>query len=332
MAKVKSIITEADVAFMSDVSVEFVSLVGHAANRQPFKIIKGEVKGENAMPKQAIYSVLISKDTTEEQLQEVVKEHKFSIDEKVENALEGYDVYKQIEDNEVDLETKKMAALDDNSFIIVADLKEESKEVPLEKEMDYETMEKVADSLFAMMDIVLGAMRQPEAEGESRKEMIISAISNFTKYVEASLSTMKAEDVLADYTINSEEIQKHIEAKLEKEEDDFEFDPDKFEEDLKEEMIAKFTEMLEEKVKLVKEEVIQTEKELKDGLNDSLNEQFELYAKKEDLEKELETVKAELDEIKNTTKSRNSELDEEKKKADKAETKTTKNNQFVTFV
>jgi hypothetical protein len=52
MAKIKSIITEAEINFMKDVEVEFVSLVGHAANRQPFKIIKGEViKGDNAMPK-----------------------------------------------------------------------------------------------------------------------------------------------------------------------------------------------------------------------------------------------------------------------------------------
>jgi hypothetical protein len=117
-----------------------------------------------------------------------------------------------------------------------------------------------------------------------------------------------------------------------KEEDELLFDLDEFEVKLKDELIAKFTEMLEEKVKLVKEEVIQTEKEMKTGLNDSLNEQFELYAKKEDLTKEIETVKAEIEEVKNTAKSRNSELDEEVKKKKKAETKTKKNNQFVTFV
>ncbi|NCC44920.1 MAG: hypothetical protein EOM18_15380 [Clostridia bacterium] len=284
------------------------------------------------MPKQTIYSILINKDVTEEKLQEIIKEHNFSIEEKTEGALEGYDVYKQIEDDEVDLETRKMAALGEDSYVIVADLKEDSEKEALEKEMDYETMEKVADSMFSMVDLVLGTMRQPEAEGESRKEMIMSAVGNFTKYVEAALSTMKAEDVLAEYEINSEEIQKHIEAKLEKEEDDFEFDPEKFGEDLKEELISKFTEMLETKVKLVKEEVTQTEKEMKDGLNESLNEQFELYTKKEDLEKELETVKAAIEEIKNTAKSRNSEIDENVNKKKKSETKTKKNNQFVTFV
>ena len=153
MAKVKSIITEADVSFMTNTEVEFVSLVGHAANRSPFKIIKGEVKGENTMPK-TIYSILVSKDVTEEKLQEIVSEHNFSVDEKIEDALEGFDVYSQIEDDEVDLETRKMSALADGVYAVVADLKEESEKEGLEKEeFEYETLDKVADSLFAMMDI-----------------------------------------------------------------------------------------------------------------------------------------------------------------------------------
>jgi len=330
MAKVKSIITEADVAFMKDVEIEFVSLVGHAANRQPFKIIKGEIKGENVMPKQAIYSILVSKDVTEEKLQEIMEEHDLSSKEKVDDALEGYTVYKQIDDSEVDLKTRKMAALGEDSYVIVADLKEESKKEAIKEEMEYETMEKIADSLFAMMDIVLGTMRQPGADTISRKEMIMSAVGNFTKYVEAALSNMKAEDVLADYAVNSEFIQKHIEAKLE--DDEFEFDPEKFEEDLKDELIIQFTEMLKTQIDLVKEELVQTETTLKDGINTSLNDQFELYTKKEDFEKEFVAVRAEIEGVKNTAKSRNSELDEDLKKKNKSETKTIKNNQFVTFV
>ena len=187
MAKIKSFITEAEIGILSDVDVHFVSLVGHAANRQPFKIIKGEVKGDNTMPK-TIYNVLVSKDVTEEKLQELMDEHKFSVDQKDETALEGFDVYSQIEDNEVDLETRKMSALADGVYAVVADLKVESEKEGLEKEeFEYETLDKVADSLFAMMDIVLGTMRQPEAEGTSRKEMILTAVNNFTSYVGAVL-------------------------------------------------------------------------------------------------------------------------------------------------
>jgi hypothetical protein len=320
MAKVKSIITEADIAFMKDVEVEFVSLVGHAANRQPFKIIKGEVKGDNAMPK-TIYSVLVSKNITEEKLQEIVAEHNFSVDEKIEDSLEGFDVYNQIEDGEVDLETKKMSALADGVYAIVVDLKEESEKEGLEKEeMEYETLDKVADSLFAMMDIVLGTMRQPEAEGTSRKEMIMTAVNNFTTYVGAVLANTKAEEVLENLEIKSEIMKEFLPE--EKEEEPLEIDPEEFEENIKEELISKFTEMIE----TVKAEFEGT----KEALNTSLNEQFDLYQKKEDVEKELETVKAEIEAIKNTTKSRNSELDEDVKKKTKTEIK--KKQSFVTFV
>jgi hypothetical protein len=90
-----------------------------------------------------------------------------------------------------------MAQLQDGAFVIVADLKEESEKEGLEKEeFEYESLDKVADSLFAMMDIVLGVMRQPEAEGTSRKEMITTAVSNFSSYVNAVLSNIKSEDVL----------------------------------------------------------------------------------------------------------------------------------------
>lgn len=324
MAKVKSIITEGTVGFLTSPEIEFVSLVGHAANRSPFKIIKGEVKGDNTMPK-AIYNILVSKGVTEEKLQEIVKEHNFSVDEKIEDALDGFDVYSQIEDGEVDLETRKMLALADGVYAIVADLKEESEKEGIEKEeFKYETLDKVADSLFAMMDIVLGTMRQPEAEGTSRKEMIRTAINNFTSYVGAVLENTRADDVMEPVEIKSEIIKEFL-PKVEVEEESF--DAIKFEDALKEELIAKFTKMFDEQITLVKSEFEET----KSALNDSLNEQFEMYQKKEIAEKELETIKAEIEIIKNTPKSRGSELNENVTKKIKTETKK-KNQSFVTFV
>ena len=322
MAKVKSFINEGEISVLTDVDIHYVSLVGHAANRQPFKIIKGEVKGDKTMKNQTIYSVLIKKDTTDEKLEEIVAEHNFSVDEKVENALEGYDVYKQVEDDDVDLDTKHVTELGDGNYAIVADLKEESDKKPLEKEIDYETMEKVADSLFAMMDIVLGAMRQPEAEGESRKEMIMSAVSNFSNYTEMALSEMKSEDVLELVEIKSEIVKEFIPETEKEEATDFS--------ELEKKMEAKFTEMLKEQVDLVKSEVSETETKFKEELNASLNEQFELYSKKEELEKEVKTLKTEIETIKTTAKSRNSEIDEHNHK--KTKTKKSNRNQFVTFV
>ena len=328
MAKVKSFITEADIAFMTDVSVEYVSLVGHAANRQPFKIIKGEIKGDHVMPKQAIHSILVSKDVTEEKLQEIVTEHNFSVETKVEDGLEGYVIYKQIEDNEVEFESRKMSALADGVFAIVADLKEDSEKAGIEKEeMEYESLEKVADALFAMMDVVLGTMRQPQAEGQSRKDMIMSAVKNFTSYTEAVLATVKAEDILAEVQIKSEiinELRPVVKEEIQPEV--IQFDSVEFETKIKADLEAKFTEMLEEKIKTVMDSFVET----KDSLNTSLNEQFAQYQKKEETGKEIESLKSEIEGIKNTTKSRQSEIDEVvKKKTAIVEKKT---NTFVTFV
>lgn len=325
MAKIKSFITEAEIGILKDVDVHFVSLVGHAANRQPFKIIKGEVKGDKAMPKQTIYNVLVKKGITEEKLQELVDEHKFSVDQKDETALEGYDVYKQIEDDEVDLETRKMAALTEDTYVIVADLKEESEKEGLEKsEFEFETMEKVADSLFAMMDIVLGTMRQPEAQ--NRKEMIVSAVTNFSSYVDAALSNMKSEEVLGDFEIKSEIIKEFIKTDDVDEKDTF--DPEVFKQEFEAALKAEFEKIVDEKVNLVKTEL----SEIKENLNISLNEQFELYTTKEDVEKELNTVKSELEDLKNTTKKRNSEIDEEVINPKKTEKRAVKPGQFNTFV
>ena len=95
-------------------------------------------------------------------------------------------------------------------------------------------------------------------------------------------------------------------------------------------MEAKFTEMLKEQVDFVKSEVSETEAKFKEELNASLNEQFELYSKKEELEKEVKTLKTEIETIKTTAKSRNSEIDEHNHK--KIKTKKSNRNQFVTFV
>ena len=319
MAKVKSIITEGDVTFMADPTIEFVSLVSHAANRQPFKVIKGEVKGDNEMAKQAIYSVLVSKDVTEEKLQEITEAHGISTEQKVEDELEGYDVYKQVAEEEVDLETRKMAKLEDGAYVIVADLKEDSEKDGIEKEeMDWQTMDKVADALFSMVDVVLGTIRQPEADGASRKAMIQSAITNFNNYANSVLDIVKAEDVLEELEIKSEIINKHFE----KDEDE-QVNVNVLIEAAKEELKTEF----EAKLKEISDGFDKT----KDDLNTSLNEHLEAYQKKEDATQEIKEVKDDIESLKNTTKPRKSEIDEDPRVAKKPEPKT-KKHQFITFV
>jgi 2-hydroxychromene-2-carboxylate isomerase len=316
MAKVKSIIKEGEVVFMTDPDIEFVSLVGHAANQQPFKIIKGQVKGDNNMRK-VIHSVLIPKDISEEKMQELSETYK--LEEKGE-GLDGFDVYGQVNDEEIELETKSVAVIDKEAGVygIVADLKEESEEEPIEKEVDYATMDNLADAAFAMMDIIFGTLRQPESTDKQRKTMVLNAVENFRKYAEAVLSNAKAEDVATKFEIQGETLKELFAPEpVEPEEDKLE--------ELKTEIETKADEKAKEKIEEFRTEY----EEMKTQLNDKLNEELGKFALKEEVETEIKGVRDELENIKNTTTKRKSEIDEHgepvKKKA------APKRNGYITF-
>jgi hypothetical protein len=166
--------------------VKFVSLVSHAANRQPFKILKSQ-DGGISMPDTIIKSVLIPKSLD---------------DEAVEKALEGYntadvteyetyDKYDQVSDDAIKEGTEATMFLDrDNRILAVtAELAEASKEddsVPekLEKEkVDWATIDSVLDEAYAFLDITLGAFQQSGMEKEARKSIILSALKNFETFL-----------------------------------------------------------------------------------------------------------------------------------------------------
>ena len=308
MAKVKSIIRENDVTFMTQPEIDFVSLVGHAANQQPFKIMKGQVKGEENMNK-VIYSILVPKNIGEEKLTELGESYSF--EEKDEQSLEGFDVYKQVADEDVDLENKDLAVVDKDAGIygIVAEKKEESKVETVDKEsMEWATIDTVLDAMFSMEDIVLGVLRQPEAEIGQRKEMITNAISNFTSHVSAVLSQTKSEDVISleDVELKGENVKELRTVKQEEPEVDIE---EKLEA-LKTTVFEKIDEKAEEKSQAKIDEFKTEFETMKKELNDNLNAELDKLASKESLETEIKSVKDEVEAIKNTPKSRKSEIDE----------------------
>ena len=310
MARVKSIIREDDVTFMSNLDVEFVSLVGHAANQQPFKIMKGQVKGDENMNK-VIHSILVPKDIGEDKQKEL--EDSYSFEEKDEESLEGFNVYKQVADDEVDLESKNLAVVDKDAGIygIVAEKKEESKAETVDKEsMDWATIDGIVDAMFSMEDIVLGVLRQPEAETGQRKDMISNAIGNFTKHVEAVLSQAKSEDVIdfEGIELKGENV-KELRTQKQPEETQ-EVDIEEKLEALKETVFAKIDEKAEEKSQAKIDEFKTEFENMKQELNDNLNAELEKLASKEVLDAEVKAVKDEVETIKNTPKSRKSEIDE----------------------
>lgn len=309
MAKIKSYTVERDITFMKDAEIDFISLVGHAANQQPFKIMKGQVKGDENMNK-VIHSILVPKDIGEDKQKEL--EETYSFEEKDEQSLEGFNVYKQVADDEVDLESKNLAVVDKDAGVygIVAEKKEESKAETVDKEsMDWTTIDGIVDAMFSMEDIVLGVLRQPEAETGQRKDMISNAIGNFTKHVEAVLSQAKSEDVvdLKNIELKGENVK---ELRTQKQPEEPEVDIEEKLEALKNTVFEKLEEKAEEKSQAKIDEFKEEYQKMKDELNDNLNTEIGKLASKEDLEAEIKSVKDEVETIKNTPKGRKSEIDE----------------------
>lgn len=332
MAKVKSFVIEDEVVFMDDVKVEFVSLVGHAANRQPFQVIKGDKN-----MKKVIASVLVPKEMGEERINELSKKHQFSLDEEQEDALDGFNLFKQVSDEDIDADTKSVAIIEkeDGVYGILADPKDKRKGT--EKQFDEADMDSIIDGMFAMSDVIIGTLRQPQVDDADRKKTVLQAIDNFQKHAEAALSNTKEEDVvdLENYEVKGENLESLFKSKEtpaeEKEEDPSEMDTKISEaiEALKSELKEQFNTDLESKVKEVSDRI----ESLKSEIDTNLNKEFETVASKEEkeaIEGEVKELKDSIEELKNKTQQRHSEPGETiHKKAEKQGVSKKRN--FVTF-
>lgn len=319
----KKIVIEDEVNFLVEPTAEFVSLVDRGAIQEGFKIVKSE-KGRNNMSKK-VYQVLVPDNVDEETLKNLAEEHSFSIKEKADSDLEGYNVFSQAKEDEVNLENKSLVKMADNVYGIVADPADEADENVLEKEeLDYMTMDSLAEGAFAAVDIILGTLRQPEADNMSRKEVIVSALDNYKKHVEAVFSTLKSDDVLEmenlelkgenleelayqvvedpDTELEKEELTEEIQAQFEDAQKQLAESLDKF----KENVFAK----MDEKISATSENFNKSFEEMKSSLNDELAEKLKLLTEKEEFEAKIKEVSEAVEEVKNTTKQRKSEIEE----------------------
>ena len=343
MAKVISYTKEDEITMLTDPEIEYVSLVSHAANRMPFKILKEEVK--DMSNKKTFYSVLAPKDVEQEKLDEVAKEYELSLETKGEDELESYEIYKQIEDEKVDQDSRQLVALDKDNHIygVVAELKEESEEEGTEKaDISFETMDDLADGLMATADVVMGALRQPQATVANRKNTVLNALDNFRKYAESVLSNSKAEDI-AEVKEMKAEVENLKDLFQEKEEDSekneqgetpedvlkqFTDSLDVFKQTVYQKIEEKADEKAKEKIEAFKSEDYES---MKAELNQNLEARFEDVATKEDLDEKINEVKEQVEELANTTKGRKSEVDETAETNKQEKTKKQGNKGFVTL-
>lgn len=312
MAKVISHTKEDEVVYMCDPDIEFVSLVKHAANRFPIQITKAE--GDTM--KRIIQSVLVPKYTSQKKLEELAEQHGLSLSKETKSAkeYEGFNVFKQVEDEKVDLEKRELTVLDEEGGVygVVAEVKEEDETVEGidEKQLDWATLDNLTEALFAMSDIVIGALRQPEATDSNRKNTVLSAIDNLRKYAEAVLSNSKSEDV-ADVTkidLQKENLQDLLPQPEEKDEpkeptmkqEDWD-QVNKALDEYSKSVVQKSDEKAQEKIDAYKEEVKSSFEEL----DQNLQTKFDSVAsteKMEELEEKITSLQESLDELTKTAK------------------------------
>jgi len=192
MGKVnKDFLAEREVTFIEP-EVKFVSLVGHAANRQPFTILKND-KGDKFMSKSVI-SVLLPKALSAEDTEKQLEGYKTtdSID------FETYVKYPQVAMEDVKENTVEVVFLDTatKSMAVIGELKSgDSISTPgkAEKEaLDYATQDSVFGEAYALLDIVYGTMSQSVMTGADREAVLLSAIKNFGTFVSQLFNAMPA--------------------------------------------------------------------------------------------------------------------------------------------
>lgn len=208
--KVKTITTtiEDEVVFMTDPDIQFVSLVKHGANRTPFKVLKHENSKEETGMEKVVQAILVRNDLPEDQIAKAL-EGMSKKDATNTGSITSYEQCPLSRCNEETLIVVKHDEID-GVFNVLADLAEDQDDkgtliVEVGKEaVDYATLDNLYTELYAMADIVSGAMRQENAGVEFRKSTIISAIDNFRTFAEVVLNNLGTAEK-ADLAVKAED-------------------------------------------------------------------------------------------------------------------------------
>lgn len=195
MAKVREITTtvEDEVVFMVDPTVEFVSLVKYGANRAPFKVIKNEKTKEEPNMNKVVQSVLVRNDLSDEDMTKALE----GIDRRDEKKFTTFTAYPQVsvhKCNEESLIVQKHEEVE-GVYFVLGDLAEGTGEsgtllVDVKEAVDYATLDNLYSELYAMADVVGGAMRQENADADFRKTTILTTIDNFRAFAEVVLENL----------------------------------------------------------------------------------------------------------------------------------------------
>ena len=196
----KNVITvpkETTVDFLKEPEVSFVSLVRQGANNTPFRVVK-ENKG-GGMNK-VVQAIRILKDSKVDLKTIVGKD--FREDTVTEDG--NYLIYEQVDKAVCAPDTKSVVAIDPKNHVyaityeLLADKK--GKDVPTVvpqtivlkedvKELDYWD---VWSEMYAMMDLISGAMGQSNMKETDMKSLVLLSIDNFRVFCETLFSGAKS--------------------------------------------------------------------------------------------------------------------------------------------
>jgi len=212
--------SEKDVTLLKNADVKFVSLVRHGANRMPFRVVKQEKGGEQENMSYAIQSIILPKDGELSSLAQVKGLEYLS--EATDDHRKDFDDYfrlDQLDPKEFDSDTMKLLKVG-NGWLLVGALQEKAKvegaltlaedqveklaslpaapmnafigdpDVAAQAAMAASFRELFETELYAMLDIVHGALKQAAAEPKKRKSQIMSAIDAFKNFLSMGLDAI----------------------------------------------------------------------------------------------------------------------------------------------
>ncbi len=209
---------EREVMLMTDVQAEFVSLVRHGANQAPFKVVKSEDKGgENVS--MIIQSIVVPSSVSLDVL--AAKADLSWLNDVRKDLVEDHGEYKkyvQFPVEKFDQSTMAMKKLDESSWAIVgklvdSELAKQAVTVPAKKQMDvpvrpidmtvaeesfdvkFSFGELFDTELFALMDVIKGALSAQGWTPKARKQAVMNALEGFKTFVSAGLDALDEAEI-----------------------------------------------------------------------------------------------------------------------------------------
>lgn len=148
-----------------------------------------------------VQSVLVRNDLSDEDIAKALE----GIDKRDEKKFSTYTAYQQVSVHKCEEESLIVQKHEevDGIFFVLGDLADGTGdagtlqvEVNEKEAVDYATMDNLYSELYAMADVVGGAMRQENADADFRKTTILTTIDNFRAFAEVVLENL-SEKMLA---------------------------------------------------------------------------------------------------------------------------------------